>query len=156
MKTTISELLDMVDYNDGTVLPRDTEVFTKDEVDKIFTTRQMNKQEKEIKAQIDEYLNKMYDDDFDEEGLYLDVDDYEVIADMLDRLEKIELTLKDQYPIASDKDIDVKIIEINPDVKINNSETGIVTWETKLSAGETKTFVISYSVKYPKEKNLYL
>ncbi len=69
---------------------------------------------------------------------------------------EIELTLKDQYPISSDKDIDVKIIEINPDVKVNNSETGIVTWETKLAAGETKTFVISYSVKYPKEKNLYL
>lgn len=50
----------------------------------------MTSREKEIKAQIDEFLNKMYDDDFDEEGLYLDVDDYEVIADMLDRLAKME------------------------------------------------------------------
>lgn len=54
----------------------------------------MTIREKKIKAQIDEFLGKMYDDDFDEEGLYLDVDDYEVIADMLDRLEKMELFQK--------------------------------------------------------------
>lgn len=68
----------------------------------------------------------------------------------------INLTLKDQYPISSNKDIDVKVIEITPGAKINNSETGIVTWETSLNAGETKTFVITYSVKYPKEKNVAL
>lgn len=56
----------------------------------------MTSREKEIKAQIDEFLGKMYDDDFDEEGLYLDVDDYEVIADMLDRLAKMELILKNK------------------------------------------------------------
>lgn len=56
----------------------------------------MTIREKKIKAQIDEFLGKMYDDDFDEEGLYLDVDDYEVIADMLDRLAKMELILKNK------------------------------------------------------------
>lgn len=68
----------------------------------------------------------------------------------------VNLTLKDQYPISSNKDIDVKVVEITPGAKINNNETGIVTWETTLSAGETKTFVITYSVKYPKDRNVAL
>lgn len=44
----------------------------------------MTDREKEIKAQIDEYVNSEYED------LYLDFDDYVIIADMLNRLEKIE------------------------------------------------------------------
>ena len=49
--------------------------------------RKKTKREKEIKAQIDEYVTNEYDD------LYLDFDDYVIIADMLDRLEKMELIL---------------------------------------------------------------
>ena len=48
----------------------------------------MTSREKEITAQIDEYVTNEYDD------LYLDFDDYVEIADMLDRLEKMELILK--------------------------------------------------------------
>ena len=47
----------------------------------------MTKREKEIKAQIDEYVTNEYDD------LYLDFDDYVVIANMLDRFAKMELFL---------------------------------------------------------------
>jgi hypothetical protein len=47
----------------------------------------MTSREKEIKAQIDEYVTNEYDD------LYLDFDDYVVIADMLDRFAKMELIL---------------------------------------------------------------
>ena len=49
----------------------------------------MTSREKEIKAQIDEYVTNEYDD------LYLDFDDYVVIADMLDKFAKMELMLKD-------------------------------------------------------------
>lgn len=49
----------------------------------------MTDREKDIKEQIDEYVNNEYED------LYLDFDDYVVIADMLDRLEKIEKLRKD-------------------------------------------------------------
>lgn len=44
----------------------------------------MTDREKEIKLQIDDYVNSEYED------LYLDFDDYVIIADMLNRLEKIE------------------------------------------------------------------
>jgi hypothetical protein len=50
----------------------------------------MTKGEKEIKARIDEYITNEYYD------LYLDFDDYVVIADMLDRLAKMELILKNK------------------------------------------------------------
>lgn len=68
----------------------------------------------------------------------------------------VTVKLKDQYPISSDKDIEVKVVDINPAPNINNSDTGIITWDAELKAGETKTFVITYSVKYPKDKQLSL
>lgn len=53
----------------------------------------MTDREKDIKQQIDEYVNNEKRDlylDTDEYDLYLDFDDYAVIANMLNRLEKIE------------------------------------------------------------------
>ncbi len=44
----------------------------------------MTDREKEIKQDIDNYVNSEYED------LYLDFDDYVVILNMLNRLEKIE------------------------------------------------------------------
>ena len=64
--------------------------------------------------------------------------------------EAIEMLLKDQYPISTDKEI---IIELLDDGKAKvNAETGILTWDVKLNAGETKKYRISYKVKYPKDK----
>ena len=39
---------------------------------------------------------------------------------------------------------------------IKNSETGIITWDAVVGPGETKTFVITYSVKHPKDRNISL
>lgn len=64
--------------------------------------------------------------------------------------EAIELLLKDQYPISTDKEITIELID-NGKAKVN-PETGILTWDTKLNAGETKKYRISYKVKYPKDK----
>jgi uncharacterized protein (TIGR02231 family) len=64
--------------------------------------------------------------------------------------EAIEMLLKDQYPISTDKDITVELLD-NEKAK-ENTETGILTWELKLDAGETKKIRISYKVKYPKDK----
>ena len=64
--------------------------------------------------------------------------------------EAIELLLKDQYPISTDKEITIELLD-NGKAKVN-AETGILTWDTKLNAGETKKFRISYKVKYPKDK----
>jgi uncharacterized protein (TIGR02231 family) len=64
--------------------------------------------------------------------------------------EAIELLLKDQYPISTDKEITIELLE-NGKAKVN-TETGILTWDVKLGAGETKKFRISYKIKYPKDK----
>jgi hypothetical protein len=64
--------------------------------------------------------------------------------------EAIELLLKDQYPISTDKEIIIELLD-NGKAKVN-TETGILTWDVKLGAGETKKFRISYKIKYPKDK----
>ena len=64
--------------------------------------------------------------------------------------EAIEMLLKDQYPISTDKEITIELLD-NGKAKVN-TETGILTWDIKLGAGETKKFRISYKVKYPKDK----
>ena len=64
--------------------------------------------------------------------------------------EAIEMLLKDQYPISTDKEITIELLD-NGKAKVN-AETGILTWDVKLNAGETKKYRISYKVKYPKDK----
>ncbi len=39
---------------------------------------------------------------------------------------------------------------------VNKTDTGVVTWEDALASGETHTYTISYTVKYPKDMNLNL
>lgn len=68
----------------------------------------------------------------------------------------VNITIKDQYPISSNKDIEVKVIEITPGATLNNSETGIITWDATLGAGESKNYIITYSVKHPKDRNVSL
>lgn len=64
--------------------------------------------------------------------------------------ESVELLLKDQYPISTDKEITVELLE--KDRAKVNEETGILTWDLKLGANETKKIRISYKVRYPKDK----
>jgi uncharacterized protein (TIGR02231 family) len=64
--------------------------------------------------------------------------------------EEIELLLKDQYPLSTDKEITIDLLD-DGKAKVN-TETGILTWALKLSANETKKIRISYKVKYPKDK----
>ena len=64
--------------------------------------------------------------------------------------EEIFMLLKDQYPLSTDKDITIELLE-DGKAKVN-SETGILTWELKLAPNETKKIRISYKVKYPKDK----
>ena len=66
----------------------------------------------------------------------------------------VKLTLKEQYPISADKDIEVRVTEIKPAATYNKTSIGVVTWETELKEGETRTFSVTYSVKYPKDKTI--
>jgi uncharacterized protein (TIGR02231 family) len=64
--------------------------------------------------------------------------------------EDIQMLLKDQYPLSSDNEITIELLEDGKS-KVN-TETGILTWELKLAPNETKKIRISYKVKYPKDK----
>ena len=66
--------------------------------------------------------------------------------------EAVQLTIKDQYPVSTDKEIEVELLQ--SDKAKANAETGVLTWELKLAPGETKKVRISYKVKYPKDRNI--
>jgi uncharacterized protein (TIGR02231 family) len=64
--------------------------------------------------------------------------------------EGVDMLLKDQYPLSTDKEITIELLD---DGKADvNPETGILTWKLKLSSNETKKIRISYKVKYPKDQ----
>ena len=64
--------------------------------------------------------------------------------------EEINMMLKDQYPLSTDKEITIELLD--KDGAKSNEETGVLTWEIKLKPNETKKYRISYKVKYPKDK----
>jgi len=66
--------------------------------------------------------------------------------------EKVGLLLKDQYPISTDKEIESELLEDSGATV--NRDNGILTWKMELAPGETKQFRVSYSVKYPKDKEV--
>ena len=64
--------------------------------------------------------------------------------------EAIIMLLKDQYPLSTDKEIEIELLQ--KDGAKANLETGILTWDLDLKPNETKKIRISYLVKYPKDK----
>ncbi len=66
--------------------------------------------------------------------------------------EAADILLKDQYPLSTDKEIEIELLE-SSNAK-ENKETGILTWSLKLNTGETKKIRISYKVKCPKDKTI--
>lgn len=62
----------------------------------------------------------------------------------------VKLTLKEPYPLSGNNDIEVKVNEIQPAPTYNKTDVGVLTWDMELQSGETRTFRVSYSVKYPK------
>jgi uncharacterized protein (TIGR02231 family) len=66
--------------------------------------------------------------------------------------EKAEMLLKDQYPISTDKDIEVELLDSSGATV--NKDNGVLTWKLELAPGETRKYRISYSIKYPKDKTV--
>ncbi|HRF25354.1 MAG TPA: DUF4139 domain-containing protein, partial [Chitinophagaceae bacterium] len=64
----------------------------------------------------------------------------------------INLLLKDQFPLSTIKEIEVKL-EADGGAMVNN-ETGVLTWKMDLKPGEVKKLRFSYAVKYPKDKKI--
>jgi uncharacterized protein (TIGR02231 family) len=66
--------------------------------------------------------------------------------------EAVNLLLKDQYPVSTDKDMEIELL--SADGAIVNKETGVLTWKLNLKPGANETIRMSYSIKYPKDKNI--
>ncbi|MFC4211535.1 DUF4139 domain-containing protein [Pedobacter lithocola] len=66
--------------------------------------------------------------------------------------EAIELNLKDQYPLSTESDIEIELLE-SSGAEVNK-ETGMLTWKLKIAPNETKTIKLGYSVKAPKNRVL--
>lgn len=66
--------------------------------------------------------------------------------------EKAEMMLKDQYPISTDKDIEVELLDSGGAAV--NKDNGVLTWKLELAPGESRELRVSYSVKYPKDKTV--
>lgn len=63
------------------------------------------------------------------------------------KAEAVQLKLKEAYPIATQSTMEVELLESSKaDV---NKEKGLMSWDINLKPNETKTFRISYAVKYP-------
>ncbi|PBJ12892.1 DUF4139 domain-containing protein [Flavobacterium sp. ACN6] len=68
--------------------------------------------------------------------------------------EIVELLLKDQYPLSTNKEIEVELLQ-SDSAKVN-TETGILTWQFDLKPSETKKIRMSYKVRFPKDQSLNL
>jgi hypothetical protein len=66
----------------------------------------------------------------------------------------VQLLLKDQYPLSTNKDIEIELLESSS--AVNNTELGVLSWKLELKPGEAKKLRVSYSVKYPKDKYVNL
>ncbi len=64
----------------------------------------------------------------------------------------IELELKDQVPVSGNSEITVEILEVSS--AAINKENGLLFWKMNLNAGETRTFKLSYAIKYPKNRKV--
>jgi uncharacterized protein (TIGR02231 family) len=66
----------------------------------------------------------------------------------------IKITLNDQIPVSSNNGITVEAVELSNGRL--NSQTGQVKWDLDIKPTETKQIVLTYSVKYPKDKTIIL
>ena len=69
----------------------------------------------------------------------------------------VQFTLKEPYPISQQSDIKVTLLDKDTTTPtVNNTETGVLTWDFELPVGASKEFRIAYEVRYPKDKKINL
>ena len=66
----------------------------------------------------------------------------------------ISLTVVDQLPISTQKEIEVNVLNISGGKY--DKETGEIKWDFGLSPAEKRELNVEYSVKYPKNKTIWL
>ncbi len=78
---------------------------------------------------------------------------YEIIA-RNNRKSDINLQILDQIPISQTDEIEVKVLDISG--ADFNETSGKLTWELSLKPGETKKIILSFEIKYPKNKEIQI
>ena len=68
------------------------------------------------------------------------------------KAQSISLSLEDQVPISSNKEIEIEVLEVSG--AKHNTQTGKLSWNLTLEPGGSKSYRIVYSVKYPKHQNI--
>lgn len=68
--------------------------------------------------------------------------------------QEISIVIQDQIPVSVNEEIKVNVLESSG--AVINPENGEVKWLLKLPAGEYKELTLSYSVRFPKNRNLYV
>ncbi|MCE5347299.1 MAG: DUF4139 domain-containing protein [Bacteroidales bacterium] len=66
----------------------------------------------------------------------------------------VKITLSDQIPVSSNSGITVDPVELSGGK--HNAETGEIKWDLEIKPQETKQIILTYSVKYPKDKTIIL
>jgi uncharacterized protein (TIGR02231 family) len=66
----------------------------------------------------------------------------------------VKITLNDQIPVSSNSGITIDPVELSGGRY--NQQTGEVKWDFEIKPQETKQTVITYSVRYPKDKTVIL
>jgi uncharacterized protein (TIGR02231 family) len=66
----------------------------------------------------------------------------------------VNITVNDQIPVSSNSSISVDAIELSGG-KLN-PQTGEIKWDIEIKQQETRQIVLTYSVKYPKDKTVIL
>jgi hypothetical protein len=64
------------------------------------------------------------------------------------------LKLTDQIPLSANSEITVEATELSGGNL--NSTTGMVTWDFTLAPQQSREVVLTYTVKYPKDKEIIL
>jgi uncharacterized protein (TIGR02231 family) len=66
----------------------------------------------------------------------------------------VKMTLNDQIPVSSNNGITVDPVELSGG-KLN-VQTGEIRWDLELNKQETRQLILTYSVKYPKDKTVII
>jgi hypothetical protein len=64
------------------------------------------------------------------------------------------MILKDQYPLSTNKEIEVDLFEGGG--SDNNKDLGLLAWKLELAPGEVRKIRFGFSVQYPKDRKLNL
>ncbi len=67
---------------------------------------------------------------------------------------KVLITLIDQVPVSQENDIEVDLVELSEARR--DTLSGQLKWRFELKPGKAKEFTVSFSVKYPKNKQVHI